>query len=70
MTGGRVFALLACLWLVACGSSKPTTWAKPGATIDGYQKDNAECRQIARNDDGYAECMTKKGYLKGVKGRP
>jgi hypothetical protein len=69
MIGRRVALLTVCLSVAACGGSKTTTWAKPGATIEGYQKDDAQCRQIARNDDGYAECMAAKGYLKGGRGR-
>jgi len=57
------------LGLAACSSS-PTTWAKPGATIEAYQKDNAECRLMARSDDKYADCMAAKGYAKGTRARP
>lgn len=59
MTVWRLLLLISvCLASSACGST-PTTWAKPGATIEAYQKDSAECR--TRSSD-FAGCMAARGY--------
>ena len=69
----NIIRLLACtlalLGIVACGMSQvETSWSKPGATPDEFERVSAECE----NDPGmaglkgyasYQVCMKKHGWL-------
>lgn len=66
----RCICLLAGLLLVAGCSMTPahTSWSKPGASMDEFERVSAECEQDQgltglRGAAGYDVCMQKHGWM-------
>jgi hypothetical protein len=54
----RLLLAVAVCGLGGCGLYK---WQKPGADDAAFKADSSACQQI-RNPDGYAGCMTSRGW--------